>query len=204
MTEIKTVLFDWAGVMAPDTREPQEWLISNLINEGVEKTAANTGVNECVKKFMTGTITEEEFWHMYTRLKPSGEPQDLRHIWELWKGGDAFQQMTDLVDTVRSIGFRAVVFSNVLLPCKRIIESKGGYAVFNGRVLSCDERLAKPEAPIYSVALQAAECPPDNCLFIDDVYDNLILAKRFGMQVIEAVNKEQVKEELGNTLGRAI
>jgi putative hydrolase of the HAD superfamily len=197
MPEVKAVLFDWAGVMAPDTREPQQWMAQQLATLGAAHKEARAHVNSCIAHFMRGTIDDEEFWWNMAQILPEQKlSQPSPPIWESWQGAHARPEMMSLVENIQSLGVRTVVFSNVLPPCKARIEDVDGYRHFNAQVLSCDEQCVKPEKIIYEIALGAANCAPESCVFIDDVSTNLTPARQLGMRVIHAITPAQVTTEL--------
>lgn len=63
---------------------------------------------------------------------------------------------------------------------------------------SCYVRSRKPEETIFRVALEVTQCPPEQCVFIDDRPLNLESPRRLGMSVIHHQNAEQLRTELRN------
>jgi len=72
---------------------------------------------------------------------------------------------------------------------------RSDFAVFFS---SCYVRSRKPEELIFRVALEVTQCPPGQCVFIDDRPLNLENPRRLGMNVIHYRDPEQLRSELRN------
>ena len=76
------------------------------------------------------------------------------------------------------------------------IQTFGLHEIFSLFVSSCFVGLRKPEEPIYRLALELAQKPPEECCFIDDRAPNLECPRRLGMHTIQKENAEQLRQEL--------
>ncbi|WP_417596078.1 HAD family hydrolase [Parasphingorhabdus sp.] len=55
------------------------------------------------------------------------------------------------------------------------------FALFSDIVISGEEKMIKPDAAIYELALQRFSCRADQCLFIDDRLDNIEAGRALGI-----------------------
>jgi HAD superfamily hydrolase (TIGR01509 family) len=67
---------------------------------------------------------------------------------------------------------------------------------FDGAVYSCAVGASKPSREIFRAAIRAAEAPPARILFVDDVREYTVAARRLGMQSIQFRNRGQFEREL--------
>ena len=67
---------------------------------------------------------------------------------------------------------------------------------FDGFVVSHEIGVMKPDPRYYEAALATAGCPAENCLFIDDLPDNVEGASLAGMDAIQFHSFERLKPEL--------
>lgn len=77
---------------------------------------------------------------------------------------------------------------------------------FNIFLSSCYVGMRKPNAPIYQLALNVAQCKPAECVFIDDRPVNLESPKQLGINTILFQNAAQLEADLrslGVELGAA-
>jgi putative hydrolase of the HAD superfamily len=76
------------------------------------------------------------------------------------------------------------------------IQTFGLRDIFSLFVSSCFVGLRKPEEPIYRLALELTQKPPEECCFIDDRAPNLERPRKLGMHTIEKKGAEQLRQEL--------
>ena len=69
-------------------------------------------------------------------------------------------------------------------------------SLVNGAVYSFDVGFRKPEKEIYEIAMQRANTKPQECLFIDDLLENIQAAKQIGIEGIHFRSSEQLKQDL--------
>ena len=67
---------------------------------------------------------------------------------------------------------------------------------FDGRVISADVKMIKPEAEIYDYILKKFDLAADATIFIDDSKENIKAALAKGIRVIHFKNAESLAEEL--------
>ena len=63
---------------------------------------------------------------------------------------------------------------------------------------SCFLGVKKPDEAIYKLAIEIAQQPPEQCVFIDDRGLNLESPQRLGMQTIQFQNAAQLEHDLRN------
>lgn len=157
---------------------------------------------EYTEKLGTGEITETEFWDMFCQKLDVPIPKDSQ---ELWRKGMArtlpYEKVFALVKDVKDRGYRVCVLSNTIFPHAEIIREKGWYAPFDDVFLSYELKMRKPDKGIYQYVLDAIKMKAENCLYIDDLPENLIPAQGLGIQTILAISPEQIVEDVKAILG---
>jgi 2-haloacid dehalogenase len=73
---------------------------------------------------------------------------------------------------------------------------------FEGRVVSGEEKTRKPFTEIYKRLVERYNIVPENAIYIDDNYRNLIPAKELGFNIIHFQSPQQFKKELENLLDK--
>ena len=69
---------------------------------------------------------------------------------------------------------------------------------FDGKIISGEVRLKKPDDEIYHLLLQRFQLRPQEALFIDDNKTNIETAQRLGIQTILFTTPEMLRTELEN------
>lgn len=68
--------------------------------------------------------------------------------------------------------------------------------LFEGIVVSGDEKTAKPFPKIYEIIIERYQLSPGNCVFIDDNLDNVMTARKIGIYGIHYKTPLQLTEDL--------
>lgn len=72
---------------------------------------------------------------------------------------------------------------------------------FDGVIVSGQEKMLKPDPAIYHLLCRRYGLEASECLFIDDVLENVEAAKSVGMMAHHFANPEGLRETLQNTYG---
>jgi 2-haloacid dehalogenase len=67
---------------------------------------------------------------------------------------------------------------------------------FDGRVVSGEEKMRKPEPDFYHILLDRFHVTPEHALFIDDNFRNVKAAQEIGINTIHFTSPQQLKDEL--------
>ena len=71
-----------------------------------------------------------------------------------------------------------------------LFELHGLHSYFKDSIVSGDINMRKPESSIFSYALKRIQCPPENCVFIDNSVKNLNTAQAMGINTV-LFNRDQ-------------
>ncbi|MEH8047742.1 HAD family hydrolase [Gallibacterium anatis] len=105
---------------------------------------------------------------------------------------------------LKNIGYKLYILSNTsavfddlvsadLLPITDVID---------GKVLSYQVKLVKPDYAIYQHLLDSYQLNAANCLFLDDVNENLEAAQHCGIHTLKVTNQQQAIADLLSILER--
>ena len=76
--------------------------------------------------------------------------------------------------------------------------------LFDGVVISGEERIRKPSRRMYELGAQRAGVAAELCVYVDDLPFNLTPAEQLGMATVHHVSAEQTIPELEQLLGLAL
>jgi len=185
---IKTVLFDFGGVLGPVGRPG---FISKVVADLCGRPPAEVFFADLAPS-LRGTPSEETafFDELNRRYKANITAQQF-----LDKCFESFQpssEVYEMASQLRQSGLQTGIFSNVFSINAREIQRRGLYDGFDPLILSCYEKLAKPDPRFYRVALQKLKHKPQEILFIDDQPLFLEPAKLLGIHTVLAENPDQI------------
>ena len=104
--------------------------------------------------------------------------------------------MRALLVRLKSEGYRLYGLTNW---CSKVHVTMEQYPIFqllDGRIISSEEHIAKPSMAVYERVCQKYGLLAEECVFTDDIMENVEAARRFGMQGVCFKNAAQYEAEL--------
>jgi len=194
MEGIKSIIFDWGGVLIDD---PGPALVRYCADAlGVAKEDYIKAHREFAADFQKDCITEDTFWACICSELNVPKPNTTL----LW--AQAFKtvyspkkDMFNLASCLQKNGYKIALLSNAEIPTMRYFYQQR-YDMFDVLIFSCAEGTKKPERKIYELALEKLGNKPNQTVFIDDRPNCVNGAKEIGLNTILFESADQVKAEL--------
>ena len=102
-----------------------------------------------------------------------------------------------LLDQLHTIGKRLFLLSNFHAEAfQTVFELHPFFQKADGMIISSHVHCLKPEKEIYHLLFKKYDLIPGDCLFLDDVLENVEAAKAEGMQAIYYTSHDQIVELL--------
>ena len=180
---IRNIVFDIGMVLIGF--EPFDWLRSMFDEKTADRIAYavyGTGHWEELDKAI---LSEEEILELFISEAP-----DLRdQITEAYdRVGECVKKKNwpvPLIDLLKKNGYSVYFLSNM---SEHVINSNHEAFAFtehmDGGIWSCDVHMIKPDPGIYRCLFDKYGLVPEECLFIDDVPENIAMARKLGMKGI--------------------
>lgn len=176
--EIKGLLIDFGGVLTTniwrsfdafcETEGLERGTVLELFRGDGEALALLRGLER-------GAVSDQDFEHDFGELL-GVEPPGL--IERLFAGLEPERSMIEAVEAVRSVGFRTGLISN---SWGTGIYERAPMQIFDATVISGDVGLHKPEPEIYELGAKRLGLAPAQCVFVDDLKENIAGAEAVGM-----------------------
>ena len=194
---IKVIFFDIGGVLLRIHPEKMIDKISAITDTPFD-IVENSFPEEAHDAYERGQMTDHDWYQSCKNSLPDRNSLTENQFWAAWSMllGDE----TDVVDILIRLkrSFKIWLLSNT--NSRHIKNEVEGNYVFpnlaNGAVYSYDVGCRKPEKKIYQLACETAKVDPESCVFIDDLKDNIIGAKRAGLNGIHYRNTNDLLNEL--------
>jgi epoxide hydrolase-like predicted phosphatase len=186
---IKTIIFDYMGVFAPESMVGA-WIIKNNL-PNVE--ARRVALKKLSLKWDLGEINYSEFNEIlskYTEIP-------VNKIWAtLFEKVLADQELVDFVKILKK-KYKIILLSNSPLEnTRRMIINQKIDKIFDEIILSAEHQLAKPDPRIYQLALSLSHSQPQESIFIDDRQENINAAQKLGIKSFLFTDTLTLKKEL--------
>ncbi len=107
------------------------------------------------------------------------------------------EQLLNFIREKKQNGSKIAVLSNVAQYSFDQFFSKEEQAeLFDEVVLSGNEGVGKPDARIFEIACERLGENPENCIFVDDLPENVLAAEKLGMCGIVYADFEEFEKEM--------
>jgi putative hydrolase of the HAD superfamily len=182
------IIFDFGNVIAFfDYRRACDTIGRPRGRDGAEllRTARDAGFDDLLRRFERGQLSAEEFSASSCRMFGLDLPAE--EFAEAW--ADIFWLNEEIVPTVlglREAGLRLVLGSNTnILHADRFRSQFAPVlSAFDRLVLSFDIGHSKPSPEFYLACAEAAGAPAGDCIFIDDLAENVEGARAAGLRAL--------------------
>lgn len=195
--KIKTIFFDIGGVLL-DLR-PEDMGNYWAEKSGVSGETIKEGFPwEAFYSFEKGQLSEAGFHRSFSASLPDGHDISRAEFYEGWNRmvGEETRVVEMLKKISRSIPAWLLSNTNpVHIHTKAADYSFLRYT--SGEIYSYDVGFRKPEPEIYRAALKAAGRKPEECVFVDDMEENIARARSLGIDGIIYDDPEGLEDELG-------
>ena len=108
---------------------------------------------------------------------------------------------TAMVDAVRAARRGGIVTGLLSNSWGRATDYDALGDIFDGRVISSEEGMRKPDPRIYPLAAERMGLPPEEIVFVDDLGFNLKPAKQLGMTTVLHTDAQTTIPQLEELLG---
>ena len=106
-----------------------------------------------------------------------------------------------LIDSLKEKGYGVYFLSNMSEHVKASNPAAFDFVTrMDGGIWSCDVKAIKPGTDIYKCLFEKYGLVPEECLFIDDHWENVAVGKKFGMKGIVFRDYDQLIADLGKAL----
>lgn len=174
---IQAVLFDFFGVLHPDTF----WGLADVLEP--ERSEERTReLRDLIRQANYGLLSRDQLW------RATAETYGISFAElqaEKAKLGGVDQHLLELIRTLKTRGMKTAILSNVGLGfMEQALAPEVRTSYFDALILSGEEGVTKPDAQIYEIAAQRLGVRPEDCLFFDDIQRNVDGATAVGMQAV--------------------
>ena len=131
-----------------------------------------------------GQISVEVYWQRIAQdlHLTSDDLEQLRT--DFYRGDIRNDALVVRINAMRQDGLRLGVLSNFSQELWTLLEQQGLRHYFDAIAVSADIGVMKPAPAAYHAILKMLSLPPEACLFIDDLPDNIAAAQALGLHGI--------------------
>ena len=181
---IKNIIFDLGNVLL--NYKPMELLLRFTTNqERINGFISKVSFSRTWFELDRGTLSLKKAEEILASRYP--EERDLlipyfEHWLEILT---PIEERIELLAPLKKKGYKLFILSNFIEEAfKHVTEQYEFFSLFDGRVISYEEKVIKPEKLIYEILVNRYSLIPQECVFLDDHSSFLKPAKQLGMSTI--------------------
>lgn len=177
---IRNVIFDFGNVIG---RYDADELISRFCAEERDHMALRQAIFHDWALLDAGRISYEDYTARALELLPARLHPAARSFFRDWYRHMPYVDgMPELIADLKGKGIPLYLLSNASVYFSQHLDFYDAVRGFAGIVISGELQMAKPEPGIYTCLLKKYALIPEECLFIDDLEENIRAAQRCGME----------------------
>ena len=191
---LKNLVFDMGNVLIEWNSErilkaiTEDIHLQDLLRKEVFETGLWVETDEGVK-------TREAVIEIVTGKLGEDYRNEITQLLRYWyKYVDVFTKVQDRIIELSKSGYSIYILSNTAFTFYDLV--KEGYlpatSVAKGMVLSCEEKVLKPNEKIYNILLERYNLNPHNTMFFDDLPENIWGAARCGINGFVVENESEL------------
>lgn len=191
---MKNLVFDMGNVLIEWNSEKilqaitDDRKLQNLLRKEVFETGLWVQTDEGVK-------TREEMIEIVTTKIGEEYRNELTQLSRYWyKYVDVYTKVQDRIIELSKNGYNIYILSNTAYTFYDLV--KEGYipaaSIAKGIVLSCEEKVLKPNEKIYNILLERYNLDPHDTMFFDDLSENIWGAARCGINGFVVENEREL------------
>lgn len=192
---VQIVVFDFGGVIAQANTTQMSNFLINLFN--INKDELSSALRD-MQNFVSNGGSEKQFWEQFAISKKITLPNDWFDQFGIIikKSITEIPESLAIVETLQSQGYQTAMLSDVTQYQAEIIRKMGYYDLFSPVLLSYEIGVKKPNPEAFQILLKKLKLPASSVLFIDDRIENVEAARKQGIDSIQFINPDELKEEL--------
>ena len=178
---MKAVFFDFDGVLTTDKTGTTS--VCNYIGSktGMSPSAFGAVYSQYNAQLSNGRLTHRDVWDDICTKLNKNIPYDL--LFESFIHTPIDNDMLSVLKQIKSIGLKTgMITDNKLDRVDAIIAYYNWYSLFDTVVVSADIGSGKRNKDIFDIACSKAAVKPDECIFIDNKRENLLIPEKMGMK----------------------
>ena len=195
---IKTFIFDLGKVIVPFELDNQIKILEAVCDFKHTEIKKKILAAEALSLFETGKISAED---LFANLKKElGLRMNFDEFVAAWNSIFSLEPIIseNFIEKL-SKKYRLIILSDTnRLHFEFINMNFPILRYFDDFVLSYEVGFLKPSPEIFRVAVEKAQCAPDECFFTDDKEQNIAGARDLGINAVQFVSTKQFEEEIRN------
>jgi len=198
MKEIKYIVFDFGGVISKKQNEKIIKKMCQILNISIPEFSLLYTRER--KDYDSGLIDARTYWTKTIKMiDRQVELKDIDRLvnFDIKSWLDINEETIEYIQSIRG-KIQLALLSNMTFDTLEEINNLYWMDYFKQKILSCEEKVSKPDYRIYDICLKKLNVEPHYVLFIDDSEANISAAQKMEINALKFTNCWSMKNIIGN------
>lgn len=196
---IRNIVFDIGNVLIGFY--PMEYLRSLFGEEKAVRIAEAVFGSGYWQELDIANLSVEEILELFYNGAPDLRDEIKEAFYRIGECITRLDWPVPLIDSLKKKGYNVYFLSNMSEHVKASNTAAFDFVShMDGGIWSCDVHEIKPDTEIYKILFEKYGLIPEECLFIDDHWENISVGKKFGMKGIVFRDHDQLEADLSKAL----
>ncbi len=197
---IKNIIFDFGNVLFEWN---QDEIVKNFTKNEQEQEILKKVIFKSEEWFKLddGSMEYQEIIPLFKEKLPINLKSKVEEIMGTWYTKMPInQEICNLIKELKENNYKVYALSNTHVPVYEYVKKLEIGKYFDGFLISAVEKMMKPNEEIYYRLFEKFNLIPQECFFIDDSEENILVSRKCGMKghIFNINDFEKLKEELRN------
>jgi len=198
MKNIKCIVYDYGGVISKKQNKELVNKMCKILNIPAQQFFSFYTKER--KDYDSALIDAKTYWTKTIQLMDGQiELKDIDKLIEFdiksWL--DINEETIEYIKSIKD-KIKLALLSNMTFDTLEEIKNLHWIHYFDTKILSCEEKVSKPDDIIYNICIKKVKVEPQYILFIDDSKVNLNAAQKMGMNILKFTDCESMKNTIEN------
>ncbi len=201
MSKIKNIIFDLGGVILLQPKELMHTLLKEVFPDKIDQAYELWSKNKnktILGEMTTGELVKEFKEKLNDKSSTSSIKEKYKNAYKKHVANINSELMT-YIQRLRK-KYKVYLLTDTIDIHDEYNKTRGIYPKFDKVFKSFEEHLKKPDKKAYLNVLKKINAKPYECVFIDDLNENIIAARKLGLHGIVYDSLEDLKQKLDQIL----
>jgi epoxide hydrolase-like predicted phosphatase len=180
----RAVIFDFGGVLVRMVDEHPRLELARQLGIELQQLDSLIFFSESARKASLGEISVETHWEA-VRKSLAISPEAMSGSLDLyWSADDVNWELLEVIRKLRP-KYKVGMLSNAWDNLRNTLHSRWNIdGLFDELVISAEVKMMKPDPRIFHMAVDRLGVQPIETIFIDDIEENVLAARKEGLSII--------------------
>jgi epoxide hydrolase-like predicted phosphatase len=180
----RAVIFDFGGVLVRMVDDHPRLELARQLGIELQQLDSLIFFSESARKASLGEISVETHWEA-VRKSLAISPEAMSGFLDLyWSADDVNWELLEVIRKLRP-KYKVGMLSNAWDNLRNTLHSRWNIdGLFDELVISAEVKMMKPDPRIFHMAVDRLGVQPIETIFIDDIEENVLAARKEGLSII--------------------